>query len=149
MKIFNSEFIIGKDGVITPFIPRGNYPDAWAVRLQDLHDPKSGQKYRTELTQKVERWFAQHPDLDTLADELAGAFDVYDVEPLPPDDPLRDRANVVHTPHIAGRTRDANWRVADVIADDFARILRGEAPLAALTPEAMRVRTEAVRVPGA
>jgi D-3-phosphoglycerate dehydrogenase len=83
-----------------------------------------------------------------LADELAGAFDVYDVEPLPPDDPLRGRANVVHTPHIAGRTRDANWRVADVIADDFARILRGEAPQAALTPEAMRVRTEAVEVPG-
>jgi phosphoglycerate dehydrogenase-like enzyme len=84
-----------------------------------------------------------------LANELAGAFDVYDVEPLPPDDPLRGRANVVHTPHIAGRTRDANWRVADVIADDFARILRGEAPQAALTPEVMRVRTEAVSVPGA
>jgi phosphoglycerate dehydrogenase-like enzyme len=84
-----------------------------------------------------------------LADELAGAFDVYDVEPLPPDDPLRGRANVVHTPHIAGRTRDANLRVADVIADDFARILRGEAPQAALTLEAMRVRTEAVPVPGA
>ncbi len=83
-----------------------------------------------------------------LADELAGAFDVYDVEPLPPDDPLRGRANVVHTPHIAGRTRDANWRVADVIADDFARILRGEAPRAELTPEAMRVRTEAVAMPG-
>ena len=82
-----------------------------------------------------------------LMDELAGAFDVYDVEPLPPDDPLRGRANVVHTPHIAGRTRDANLRVADVIADDFARILRGEAPQAALTPAAMRVRTEAV--PGA
>jgi phosphoglycerate dehydrogenase-like enzyme len=84
-----------------------------------------------------------------LADELAGAFDVYDIEPLPPDDPLRGRSNVVHTPHIAGRTQDANWRVADVIADDFARMLRGEAPLAALTPEAMRVRTEAVSVPGA
>jgi D-3-phosphoglycerate dehydrogenase len=84
-----------------------------------------------------------------LADELAGAFDVYDVEPLPPDDPLRGRANVVHTPHIAGRTRDANWRVADVIADDFARILRREGPLAALTSEAMRVRTEPVPVPGA
>jgi D-3-phosphoglycerate dehydrogenase len=84
-----------------------------------------------------------------LADELAGAFDVYDVEPLPPDDPLRCRANVVHTPHIAGRTRDANWRVADVIADDFACILRGEAPQAALRLEAMRVRTEAVSVPGA
>lgn len=84
-----------------------------------------------------------------LADELAGAFDVYDVEPLPPEDPLRGRANVVHTPHIAGRTRDANWRVADLIADDFARILRGEAATAALTPEARRVRTEAVAVPGA
>jgi phosphoglycerate dehydrogenase-like enzyme len=84
-----------------------------------------------------------------VADELAGAFDVYDVEPLPPDDPLRGRANVVHTPHIAGRTRDANLRVADVIADDFARILRGEPPQAVLTPEAMRVRTEAVSVPGA
>lgn len=83
-----------------------------------------------------------------LADELAGAFDVYDVEPLPPDDPLRGRANVVHTPHIAGRTRDANLRVADLIADDFARILRGGAPQAALTPEAMRVRTEAVPMPG-
>lgn len=76
-----------------------------------------------------------------LADELAGAFDVYDVEPLPVDDPLRGRANVVHTPHIAGRTRDANLRVADLIADDFARIFRGEAPLAVLTPEAIRVRT--------
>jgi hypothetical protein len=53
------------------------------------------------------------------------------------------------TPPIAGRTRDANGRVADVIADDFARILRGEAPHASLTPEAMRVRMEAVSVPGA
>ena len=62
---------------------------------------------------------------------------------------LRGRANVVHTPHIAGRTRDANLRVADVIADDFARIMRGEALMAALTPEAMRVRTEDIAVPGA
>jgi len=38
--------------------------------------------------------------------------------------------------------------VADVIADDFARILRGEPPQAALTPEAMRVRTEAMPVSG-
>jgi phosphoglycerate dehydrogenase-like enzyme len=75
-----------------------------------------------------------------LADELAGAFDVYDVEPVPVDDPLRGRANVVHTPHIAGRTRDANMRVADMIADDFARILRGEAPEARLTREAIAVR---------
>ena len=76
-----------------------------------------------------------------LADELMGAFDVYDTEPLPVDDPLRGRPNVVHTPHIAGRTRDANLRVADLIVDDFARLLRSEAPQARLTPEAVAIRT--------
>ena len=84
-------------------------------------------------------------DLDALrerivANQLAGAFDVYDVEPLPVDDPLRHRPNVVHTPHIAGRTRDANLRVADVIADDFLRVLRGEPPEAALSREQIAVR---------
>ena len=75
-----------------------------------------------------------------LADELAGAFDVYDVEPLPTDDPLRGRPNVVHTPHIAGRTREANLRTADIIADDFARVLRGERPQHELTAQAIKVR---------
>jgi D-3-phosphoglycerate dehydrogenase len=75
-----------------------------------------------------------------LADELAGAFDVYDLEPLPVDDPLRGRANVVHTPHIAGRTREANLRTADIIADDFARVLRGERPQHELTAQAIKVR---------
>ena len=75
-----------------------------------------------------------------LAGELAGAFDVYDVEPLPQDDPLRGLPHVVHTPHIAGRTRDANLLAAKVIADDFERILNGEPPQAALTREAIAVR---------
>jgi D-3-phosphoglycerate dehydrogenase len=66
---------------------------------------------------------------------------VYDVEPLPVDDPLRGRPNVVHTPHIAGRTREANLRTADLLVDDFARIQRGEAPLNRLTPEAIAART--------
>ncbi len=82
-----------------------------------------------------------------LADELAGAFDVYDNEPVPADDPLRGRPNVVHTPHIAGRTRDANWLAADVIADDFGRILRGETPEARLSREAMAVRGERTDLP--
>lgn len=76
-----------------------------------------------------------------LADELAGAFDVYDVEPLPLDDPLRGRPNVVHIPHIAGRTRDANWRTADLIADEFARVWRGEPVHHRLTAEAIAART--------
>ena len=52
-----------------------------------------------------------------LNDELALAADVYDVEPVPLDSPLLGRDNVVHTPHNAGRTIDANraW-VEDQIA---------------------------------
>jgi phosphoglycerate dehydrogenase-like enzyme len=55
-----------------------------------------------------------------LADELALAADVFDVEPLPLDDPLLGRHNVVHTPHNAGRTRDANQRWAEVLAGQFS-----------------------------
>ncbi|MBI4551521.1 MAG: hypothetical protein HY710_04590 [Candidatus Latescibacteria bacterium] len=91
-------------------------------------------------------------DMDALrericADELAGAFDVYDVEPLPVDDPLRGRPNVIHVPHIAGRTRDANLRAVDIIVDDFVRLLRGDPPFARLTPEAIDVRMRRGEVP--
>jgi D-3-phosphoglycerate dehydrogenase len=92
-------------------------------------------------------------DMDALrervvADELTVALDVYDKEPLPTDDVLRGRENVVHLPHIAGRTRDANERVADLIAEDFERVLRGEAPQNGLTPEAIAVRRERTDLPG-
>ncbi len=37
------------------------------------------------------------------AGEIAGAgVDVYEQEPLPPDDPIRDAPNVILTPHIGG-----------------------------------------------
>ncbi len=54
-----------------------------------------------------------------LADEIALAADVYDVEPLPLDDPLLGRHNVVTTPHNAGRTRQANQRFAELLAAEF------------------------------
>jgi len=60
---------------------------------------------------------------------------------------LRGLPNVVHTPHIAGRTRDANLRAAEVIADDFKRILNGEAPHAPLSREAIAVRDEIEETP--
>lgn len=56
-----------------------------------------------------------------LADEVALAADVFDVEPLPLDDPLLGRENVVHTPHLAGRTRDANIAWAEVLLAQFRR----------------------------
>lgn len=54
-----------------------------------------------------------------LSDELALAGDVFDIEPLPLDDPLLGRHNVVHTPHNAGRTRQANERYAEMLLEQF------------------------------
>jgi phosphoglycerate dehydrogenase-like enzyme len=54
-----------------------------------------------------------------LADEIVLAADVWDEEPLPLDDPLLGRENVVHTPHIAGRTEDANRRWAEHLIAKF------------------------------
>lgn len=61
-----------------------------------------------------------------LADELSLAADVFDEEPLPLDDPLLGRDNVVHTPHNAGRTKESNYRWAEMLAErlpEFDRAL--------------------------
>ena len=54
-----------------------------------------------------------------LADEISLAADVWDVEPLPLGDPLLGRHNVVHTPHNAGRTIDANRSWSAILAAQF------------------------------
>lgn len=54
-----------------------------------------------------------------LADELSLAADVFDTEPLPLDDPLLGRHNVVHTPHLAGRTYDANRQWVEDLTAQF------------------------------
>ena len=54
-----------------------------------------------------------------LNDELALAADVWDIEPVRLDSPLLGRHNVVHTPHNAGRTIDANHARADDAINRF------------------------------
>ena len=54
-----------------------------------------------------------------LADELALAADVFDEEPVPLTDPLLGRHNVVHTPHLAGRTFDSNRQWAEDLLAQF------------------------------
>ena len=54
-----------------------------------------------------------------LNDELALAADVFDHEPLEIGNALLGRHNVVHTPHNAGRTKEANWRFAEMLAEQF------------------------------
>lgn len=54
-----------------------------------------------------------------LNDELALAADVFDAEPVPLGHPFLGRHNVVHTPHNAGRTKEANFRFAELLAEQF------------------------------
>lgn len=54
-----------------------------------------------------------------LAGELSLAADVFDIEPVPLDDPLLGRGNVVHTPHNAGRTIDSNLRWAEMLVEQL------------------------------
>jgi phosphoglycerate dehydrogenase-like enzyme len=55
--------------------------------------------------------------------------DVYEVEPPPPDHPLIGRrGNVMLTPHSAAQTAESLMNMATWMAEDVARVLRGETP---------------------
>ena len=66
---------------------------------------------------------------------IAGAaLDVFDVQPLPPDDALFDCPNLLLTPHTAGITATSSRAMAVGSAEEMLRILRGEAPLNLVNP---------------
>ncbi|MGY3615068.1 NAD(P)-dependent oxidoreductase [Bradyrhizobium sp. USDA 10063] len=68
--------------------------------------------------------------------KLAGAaLDVFDVQPLPPNDALFDCPNLVLTPHIAGITAASGRAMAVGSAEEMLRILRGEQPHNLVNPE--------------
>lgn len=66
-------------------------------------------------------------------------LDVFDQEPLPPDDPLRDLDNVFLTPHISGHTIETRLRLVEAIAEDMARFFAGEPPRLAVPPERLAI----------
>jgi phosphoglycerate dehydrogenase-like enzyme len=64
------------------------------------------------------------------AGRLAGAaLDVTEVEPLAPESPLWDFANVLITPHTGGETRFYEDDVVRVLLDNVGRLQRGESQL--------------------
>ena len=70
--------------------------------------------------------------------KIAGAgLDVFEVEPLPPDSPLRGLPNVVMTPHCAGSSIDAIAAMAERCVDNALALLQGRDPGAdyVLNPE--------------
>jgi phosphoglycerate dehydrogenase-like enzyme len=68
------------------------------------------------------------------AGRLHAFLDVYEVEPLPSDDPLWTAPNVVLTPHIGGGTTGWQRAANRLVHDQVGRYLRGE-PLANVVTE--------------
>ncbi|MDQ8729246.1 hydroxyacid dehydrogenase [Bradyrhizobium sp. LHD-71] len=62
------------------------------------------------------------------------ALDVFDVQPLPPDDTLFEMPNLLLTPHTAGITATSGRGMAIGAAEEMLRILRGEQPLNLVNP---------------
>ena len=71
-------------------------------------------------------------DQDALADALrekriqGAALDVFDTEPIAEDSPYLQLDNVTLTTHIAGTTTEALSNSPFLLAEDIARLLRGE-----------------------
>lgn len=67
---------------------------------------------------------------------LAGAaLDTFEVEPLPPDSPLRTLGNVFLTPHMVGHTKEVFTSFGVAAQENVTRILRGELPLHCKNPQ--------------
>jgi D-3-phosphoglycerate dehydrogenase len=72
---------------------------------------------------------------------FAAGLDVFDVEPLPADHPLRRAPHVVMTPHLAGASRAVAERASRMVAAEAGRWLRGQPPLHCANPDVLaRVR---------
>jgi phosphoglycerate dehydrogenase-like enzyme len=57
--------------------------------------------------------------------DIAGAFDVWDPEPIPADSPIRQLPNVFLSPHIASQTRDGRGRFFRLMVDELDRFFQG------------------------
>jgi D-3-phosphoglycerate dehydrogenase len=72
------------------------------------------------------------------AGKLAGAaLDVYAQEP-PEGSPLIGHPKVVHTPHLAASTREAQALVSQLIAEQVLDALRGGQPCEVINPEVLQ-----------
>lgn len=59
------------------------------------------------------------------ARRFRAAIDVFPVEPVPADDPIRHTRNIVLSSHLAGGMTDSYRRIADILADEIPHLLKG------------------------
>jgi phosphoglycerate dehydrogenase-like enzyme len=67
-------------------------------------------------------------------------LDVFDPEPIPTDDPLRDLPNVLLTPHIAGVTEESRRRFFALMVDELERHFNGLESRSQTTPRMLAGR---------
>ena len=65
------------------------------------------------------------------------ALDVLNVEPAPPDHPLRQAPNVILTPHLAFYSRESVIELQTKAAEEVARALKGEPPRSPVNREVL------------
>lgn len=77
--------------------------------------------------------------IEALEDRhLAGAaLDVFETEPLPADNPLRQAPNLILTPHRIGHTKDSMDGLVRTAIENVRRVIRGEEPLYTCNPDVL------------
>ena len=64
---------------------------------------------------------------------------MFDIEPLPQDDPWRSMPNALVTPHIASYTKQAFHRQGDITLDEVERFVAGSPLKYEVTPAAYKI----------
>ena len=73
--------------------------------------------------------------------QIAGAgIDVYEKEPIEPNDPLLDCETAVLVPHIGSATHATRARMSRVASENIVAVLKGERPKFLVNPEAWEKR---------
>jgi phosphoglycerate dehydrogenase-like enzyme len=86
-------------------------------------------------------------DFDALTDllmvgRLKAAIDVFPIEPLPPDHPIRNAPNTILSAHRAGGTAEGQPFIGSMVVNDLEAILAGNPPqqMQVAQPEIIRLR---------
>ena len=141
--------------------PDGELPDRW-VGFAELHDALADLDFIVLALRLDERtaWLVDDAFLSRckpqavlvnmarggLVDELAlaralaagriggAALDVFNIEPLPADDPLRDVPNVLLSPHCSPESPFFQTEIRNMVAENLRRFAAGEPLLNVIRP---------------